>query len=268
LELIVIQSSWEKHATVLANAASDEEVYDACQRIVQDLSFNGENKSRVVFARDTRASGPRLVDALVAALTYTGTDYTDHGLLTTPQLHYVTRCINTRGTPYDYGEPTEVGYYEKLAAAFKKAMQGKRTDGPLIVDCANGVGGPKLGELVKYLPTASEGGVDIKIVNDDVLQPDLLNHQVGNMTPNAPSGGNTVERLSDGSAERIMSRPSNEPPRPLKPADLPAVAPWMATPIGSSIISSTRTTRSTSSMEIASRPWRHPSSATSFAMRE
>jgi phosphoacetylglucosamine mutase len=132
-----------------------------------------------VFARDTRASGTTLVAALVAALEATGTEYTDYKLLTTPQLHYVTRCINTKNSDYAYGEPTEQGYYEKLAAAFKTAMKGKTFNGGITVDCANGVGGPKLNEFLKYLDKPSEGGLDVKVVNDDVLKPDQLNHQVG-----------------------------------------------------------------------------------------
>ena len=37
------------------------------------------------------------------------------GILTTPQLHYMVRCINTGGA---YGDPTEDGYYHKLSSAF------------------------------------------------------------------------------------------------------------------------------------------------------
>ena len=107
-----------------------------------------------------------------------GAESTDYGLMTTPQLHYVTRCINTKGSPYEYGEPTEQGYYEKLAAAFKMASKGGKFKDAVTVDCANGVGGPKLRELIKYLPTAAEGGIDIKVVNDDVEHPDRLNHMV------------------------------------------------------------------------------------------
>ena len=73
---------------------------------------------------------------------------------------------------------SEKGYYEKLGNAFARAIKGKKIRGPVTVDCANGVGGPKLAELVKYLPKASEGGVDIKIVNDDVLRAESLNHEV------------------------------------------------------------------------------------------
>ena len=140
-------------------------------------------QARVVFARDTRASGPRLVSALVGALEATKTEYTDYKLLTTPQLHYITRCLNTKGTDFEYGDPTEDGYYEKTATAFKAALGGRKPNGGVTVDCANGVGGPKLRELVKHLASVAEGGLDIKIVNDDVLKPERLNHQVSLHAP-------------------------------------------------------------------------------------
>lgn len=137
-----------------------------------------ENPARVVFGRDTRASGSRLAGVLNAALAATGAEFLDMKFMTTPQLHYVVRCKNTLGTQYEYGEPTEQGYYEKLAAAFKRVTRGAKIKGPLTVDCANGVGGPKLRELLKYIPGAAEGGIDIKVVNDDVINPDSLNYEV------------------------------------------------------------------------------------------
>jgi phosphoacetylglucosamine mutase len=56
------------------------------------------NPARVVFARDTRASGSRLVGVLGAALTATEVEFIDFKYMTTPQLHYVVRCKNTLGT--------------------------------------------------------------------------------------------------------------------------------------------------------------------------
>lgn len=131
-----------------------------------------------MFARDTRASGPRLVTALVEAFKSAETEFTDFKILTTPQLHYLTRCMNTKGTKFEYGDPTEQGYYQKIASAFNVVMKGRKFNGSVTVDCANGVGGPKLRELLKHLPTVSEGGLEIKIVNDDVVRPERLNHQV------------------------------------------------------------------------------------------
>lgn len=164
---------------MLANASPDQALVEAYDKLTTDLKIDLEIKPQVIFARDTRASGPRLVSALLAALEASGTQYFDYKLLTTPQLHYITRCLNTKGTPYEYGEPTEQGYYQKMAASFKTAMGARRFNGPVTVDCANGVGGPKLEELIKFLPSPSEGGLEIKVVNDDVLRPERLNQQVG-----------------------------------------------------------------------------------------
>jgi phosphoacetylglucosamine mutase len=41
------------------------------------------------------------------------------------------------------------------------------------------VGGPKLAELLKHIPKGSEGGIDIKVVNDDILKAEVLNHDCG-----------------------------------------------------------------------------------------
>jgi phosphoacetylglucosamine mutase len=173
----MLENSWEAYSTELANA-KDDDVVKVYRSLEGKLKINPDTASRVIYARDTRPSGPKLVQALVDALEATGTEYTDYKLLTTPQLHYLTRCTNTEGTPQSYGEVSEKGYYEKLGQAFKRAMKGKKTVGTVTVDCANGVGGPKLAELVKYLPTGSDGGVDVKIVNDDVLKAEVLNHEV------------------------------------------------------------------------------------------
>ena len=149
------------------------------EKLSSDLKVNPNAPARVIFARDTRASGSRLVACLVDALEATGAEYTDYKLLTTPQLHYLVRCVNTKGSQWEYGEVSETGYYEKLSTAFKQAMGHRKANGSVTVDCANGVGGPKLKELIKYLPKANEpGGIDIKVVNDDVLTPENLNVQV------------------------------------------------------------------------------------------
>lgn len=208
----MLESSWEAHATTLANAIDDSALLRAYTQIAEDFKLKPEVQPRVVYARDTRASGPHLVAALVEALNATDTQSTDYKILTTPQLHYLTRCLNTKGTQYEYGKPTEQGYYEKLAAAFTTAMQGKSFSGSVTVDCANGVGGPKLAELIKYLPSPSEGGLEIKVVNDDVVQPDRLNHLCGadfvktnQRAPPSSAAAPLVRCASlDGDADRIV----------------------------------------------------------------
>lgn len=91
-------------------------------------------------------------------------------------------------------------------------MKHAKIKGSITVDCANGVGGPKLAELKKHLPAAKDGGIDIKIVNDDISRPEQLNVQCGadyvktqqRAPPSSKAG--SMERCCslDGDADRIM----------------------------------------------------------------
>jgi phosphoacetylglucosamine mutase len=164
----------------MANQTSPEAVSKYYQRIAEEQKIDLSKPANVVVARDTRASGARLLGCLVDGLKAAGAEYKDYGFLTTPQLHYMVRCLNTEGTSEAYGVPTEVGYYEKFSSAFKKAMGSRKPSGGLTVDCANGVGGPKLNELIKYLP-AAETGLEIAVVNDNVIKPEALNVDVSSV---------------------------------------------------------------------------------------
>ncbi|KAI4205472.1 MAG: hypothetical protein LQ346_001426 [Caloplaca aetnensis] len=208
----MLEESWEAYATTIANASSDQQLVEDYIKITTECQIKPDTKAKVIFARDTRPSGAHLVSVLVEAFKATDTEYTDHKLLTTPQLHYITRCLNTKGSPYEYGEPSEQGYYEKTAASLKAAMQGRHHVGSVTVDCANGVGGPKLRELIKYLPSPSEGGLEIKVVNDDVVKPERLNYQCGadfvktNQRAPPSSHASPLTRCAslDGDADRII----------------------------------------------------------------
>lgn len=178
----MLEGSWEAYSTELANADSDEELIQVYQKLQADLKIAPDTPSRVIFGRDTRPSGASLVESLVDALVATETEYKDYGFLTTPQLHYLTRCVNTEGTINSYGEVSEQGYYKKLADAFVRANKGMKFDGSVTVDCANGVGGPKLTAFLKYLPKSSDGGLEIKIINDDILKAEILNHDVSRLS--------------------------------------------------------------------------------------
>lgn len=178
----MLEQSWEGYATDLANTPNEKlgKAYEDLvnETLVDEIRQLQDRAANIVIGRDTRASGPTLVKALKAALDAVGATYKDYGHLTTPQLHHMVRCVNTENTPYAFGEATEEGYYKKMAEAFKTIVHGRKIVGPVTVDCANGVGGPKLRELLKYLPTSAEGGIDINIVNDDVIRPEVLNFEV------------------------------------------------------------------------------------------
>ncbi|KAJ9133979.1 Phosphoacetylglucosamine mutase [Pleurostoma richardsiae] len=174
----MLEQEWEGYATKLVNCATDEELVETYHSLAKKLWIDLKVPAKVVYGRDTRPSGHRLVTALADALEATDTEYVDYKILTTPQLHYLTRCTNTEGTPQAYGEVSEAGYYKKLSSAFERALKGRKVQGTLTVDCANGVGGPKLSELLKYIPK-DKTGLDVKVVNDDVLRPEVLNLECG-----------------------------------------------------------------------------------------
>ncbi|KAK0729108.1 hypothetical protein B0T21DRAFT_314625 [Apiosordaria backusii] len=174
----MLEQEWERYATALVNAPSDEDLAKIYNALATELKIDLEAPAKVVYGRDTRPSGHTLVTALAGALDATNTEHVDFKILTTPQLHYLVRATNTEGTPASYGEVSETGYYKKLAEAFVRCMKGKRINEKLQVDCANGVGGPKLTEFLKHIPQ-DKVHFEVKVVNDDVLRPEVLNLDSG-----------------------------------------------------------------------------------------
>jgi phosphomannomutase len=172
----------------MANKLEGEEALQYYQEIASKFHIDLDSPARVVVARDTRKSGPRLLECLKDGLQAAQVpdadveqkDYgfKDFGYATTPQLHYIVRCLNTQGTPDAYGIPTKEGYYEKFGAAFKNALKGKKTSGSLTIDCANGVGGVALPKLLKELPSKEEGGLEIVVINDNWSNSESLNVDV------------------------------------------------------------------------------------------
>lgn len=181
----MLEQDWEAYATLLVNAPTDDALLETYNKLATQLKIDLSTPAKVIYGRDTRPSGHKLVGALADALDATNTEAVDYKILTTPQLHYLTRCTNTEGTPSSYGKVSEVGYYEKMAEAFVRALKGRKIDGPLTVDCANGVGGPKLREFLKYVPK-DKVKFDVKVVNDDVLRPEVLNLDVSPSCPFSP----------------------------------------------------------------------------------
>ncbi|CAN6654196.1 phosphoacetylglucosamine mutase [Trichomonascus vanleenenianus] len=174
----MLESAWEAYATQLANARTDEELVNEVDALAKELSIDMSAPAKVIYARDSRESGPRLVAALADGLKAVNAEITDYGLLTTPQLHYLVRALNTLKSPASYGVPTEEGYYKKLSTAFKKVLEEtavSQTPYHITIDTANGIGGPKIEEMAKYLT----GFVDVTVVNDSADKPEMLNFDCG-----------------------------------------------------------------------------------------
>ena len=169
----MLEASWEAQATKLANA---DNVVEVLQKIIKATKPDLAKTPHVILAQDTRPSSTPLASALEDGLRAISAEFTNYGLMTTPQLHYLVRCLNTDGTSSSYGTPSEQGYYEKLAKAFRQLVKGKPRPSPLYVDCANGVGAPKLRALQRAV---GDDILDLRVVNDAVDDASLLNHQCG-----------------------------------------------------------------------------------------
>ncbi|KAK4620127.1 Phosphoacetylglucosamine mutase [Fulvia fulva] len=207
----MLEQEWEQWATHIVNGQTPAETAEAHKTIAEKLGVEVNRPANVIYARDTRPSGVRLVKALEAGLKVTGVDYKDFGILTTPQLHYLVRATNTQTDKNPYGEVSENGYYKKLAAAFKTAMKYVKPTSAVTVDCANGVGAPKLKEMLKHLPE-EETGLKVTIKNDKIEQAEVLNKDCGadfvKTQQKVPAGfnGKAFDRWCsfDGDADRIV----------------------------------------------------------------
>lgn len=142
----MLVQEWEDHATHLANA-STEGVVQVIGDIVQTGGLDTSQPAKVLLARDNRPSGDHLKNLLKRSVELMGAECSDYGVLTTPQLHYMVRCVNTGGA---YGAPTEAGYYRKLSSAFHMLVPEPPAAPSLLkVDAANGVGGTSVKRVME-----------------------------------------------------------------------------------------------------------------------
>ncbi|RKP29409.1 Phosphoacetylglucosamine mutase [Metschnikowia bicuspidata] len=168
----MLEALWEKYVTQLANSAA-EDLPATVRAIAGKEGVDLGVAAHVVVARDSRESSPRLAGAVLAGVgSVPALEFRDLGLMTTPQLHYITRTLNDCA----FGEPLENGYYIKLAAAFKSIVGTLSDPIDITIDSANGIGAPKIETLVKeYLG----GVVRASFVNCAYTEPATLNSDCG-----------------------------------------------------------------------------------------
>ncbi|CAO3631468.1 unnamed protein product [Mucor hiemalis] len=133
----MLEQSWESYATKLANANDGETLLEVVNEVI------AQNK-------------------LIS------------GFLPMSFMHMIPDLVVLNCDAY--GEPTEEGYYKKLTSAFATAVKGKPRLSTLHVDCANGVGAPKLREMIKHI---SSDILSVDIVNDNITSLGQLNKNCG-----------------------------------------------------------------------------------------
>jgi phosphoacetylglucosamine mutase len=172
----MLEQSWEKYATVLANLSTADEIYDKIEKLSKELNIDLSTPSSVIIARDSRDSGLKLTEATIDGFEVMGSSYQNFNLLTTPQLHYLVKAINTVANEVPFGDPTEDGYFSKISTSFvnifSKFDSGSKEKIEITVDAANGIGGPKFSKLIdNYLSEY----IDYELVNNSYLEPLALN---------------------------------------------------------------------------------------------
>ncbi len=134
----------------------------------------------VVLARDTRPHSARLAALVAAGAAAAGVPVFDEGVATTPQLHH---CVRTRngvgGLPHEYAGLS--GYVRMLREGYDGVLgdvapaPGAR--GPLVLDCAHGVGAGAARALAAAFSGALE--FDLRNVGATAEEAARLNEGVG-----------------------------------------------------------------------------------------
>lgn len=169
----MLAASWETYATQLANSPA-EQLAAVASQIAGAEGIDLTCRAQVAVAYDSRESSVRLCDAVVAGIASVPNSHCSNcKLMTTPQLHYITRTLNDSS----FGESLETGYYQKLARSFQKIVSyGDPAKIDITVDSANGIGAPKIKTLFEeYLGDS----VRSSFVNSAYDEPSMLNSDCG-----------------------------------------------------------------------------------------
>uniref|UniRef100_H2YFB5 Phosphoacetylglucosamine mutase n=1 Tax=Ciona savignyi TaxID=51511 RepID=H2YFB5_CIOSA len=205
----MLAQSWESLATALANVTNDQ-LIEQLKQIIDSQKIPLSNTSfmliHVYINNSYKPSSLSLSRAVLDGASAFGATCHDHGLLTTPQLHYILACYNGGDIKVD-----EEHYYQNYASAFKallnKKLMNQPVTSPVTVDCANGVGAAKLTKLAERI---GANIIDIVVYNDG--QSGKLNENCGadyvKVQQRAPAGLNMepFHRYAsfDGDADRLI----------------------------------------------------------------
>ena len=177
----MLSSSWESDAAALANAPDAESALHLLEQIAQRV--DGSNLvANVIVGRDTRSHSSRLAQLALEGVSAIGGASLDMGLVTTPQLHHAVQFTNSSDED-TRRLSSESGYYVQKANAYVALLGSGGSDcattsPKIIVDCANGVGGPKMKAFIEATLSKILHGapvVELRNVDDD----DRLNDGVG-----------------------------------------------------------------------------------------
>ncbi|CDW79108.1 phosphoacetylglucosamine mutase [Stylonychia lemnae] len=176
----MLHPDWEKKAEILINSKNlAQTLYDFDQEFTAHNIF--EHRGYVFVGQDTRESSQRLSDALRNGAFFIGSKTINYGLVTTPQLHFLTEKGGKIGQAR-YDEIKANDYTEFFTAQFQnflaliKDQSTTKYQNELYLDCANGIGSVQMKKVSELLGTDSD--LKVHFFNDDLI-PDKLNEECG-----------------------------------------------------------------------------------------
>ncbi|KAJ9570777.1 Phosphoglucomutase/phosphomannomutase, C-terminal domain [Nakaseomyces glabratus] len=211
----MLLQDWEPLATRLANSVADYHTFESTlNAIMQELNISPGHAPQIVVGHDSRESSPRLLANLLDGIKAVSPDarISNHGLLTTPQLHFLT------ANPAHF----EDYYYRYFLDAWNQlfelyGIEGFKSFDKLVIDTANGIGGPQFLKMLSYsqtdLPHLQKIRLhQIDITNNSWLNPSMLNSGCGadfvKTNQRLPEGINSDPRnlycSFDGDADRVV----------------------------------------------------------------
>lgn len=215
----MLVQSWEPLATDLANLISNSDE-NSIEKRLNELIVDKITKPTLIVGRDSRESGPHLLSCLVASATCLFDAHVqDYGLLTTPQLHFLTNEIAVSASNSTDFKINESAYYSHFINAWNRITSLHHVTSlpsslikSLTVDAANGIGGPKMQELLSNWSISDQ----VTLINNQWAKPNLLNYNCGadfvKTNQALPEGINDKRDLSnrnlfcsfDGDADRVV----------------------------------------------------------------
>nr|CCC49438.1 putative N-acetylglucosamine-phosphate mutase, fragment [Trypanosoma vivax Y486] len=199
----MLDSSWEGICTKAANAVTGEELLNelnewlelqgiapcSAEQIEVHCPFGS-----IQLARDTRATGLEIFRAFQYSFSAISMSTRDHGIIPTPQLHFVVQRVNTAspGATEIMGKdgPCPALYRKEVLTAVDELLREFLRDNEkgkgrqkVVFDAANGVGAIALSSLMEDARRLSLEAFlsyfDVTILNDEVTTSDALNNKCG-----------------------------------------------------------------------------------------
>ncbi|RNF18076.1 phosphoacetylglucosamine mutase [Trypanosoma conorhini] len=228
---------WEKVCTAAANAATAAELLAVLEEwaVGSNIATPASMEELMVrcpfsvvhLARDTRSSGRDVLAAVHASLQSLHVPCRDHGLIATPQLHYLVLRANRPVTVAEVPNVSDFGpalYRQEVLSSLAALLHALATSTPntrrrrqkIVLDAANGVGAVAVKALLataqQVLPqNPLEDFFDVVVLHDDWEHEDALNHMCGaDFTQRTRSPSEAMKRWAAAHARQQLQEAAEE----------------------------------------------------------